>query len=54
MPASSQEGALSDFDGYCSKPNSATPVWVPTKTLPLTMTGVMNLFPGPNWSRDPA
>jgi len=37
--------------GYCNSPNSATPVGVPTRTLPLTMTGVMNLLPLPKLSR---
>ena len=37
----------SDFD-QGSKPNSATPVCVPTNTFPFTITGVMNLFPLPN------
>src|SRR3989442_6744342 len=34
-----------------NKPNTATPFWVPTYTLPLTITGVMNLFPFPKLSR---
>jgi hypothetical protein len=37
-----------------SNPNSATPVCVPTNTFPSTITGVMNLFPLPNWSRPEA
>lgn len=36
---------------YFSNPNTATPVCVPTYTLPFAIIGVMNLFPGPNWSR---
>ena len=31
-----------------SSPNAATPFVVPTKTLPFTIVGVMNLFPEPN------
>jgi hypothetical protein len=37
-----------DCQPYCSKPNTATPVCVPTYTLPLVMIGVMNLLPLPN------
>jgi len=37
----------------CSFPNTATPVGVPTNTFPLVIMGVMNLFPGPKWSREP-
>jgi hypothetical protein len=33
---------------YCSRPNSATPLGVPTKTLPFATIGVMNLLPLPN------
>jgi hypothetical protein len=36
------------------QPNAATPFVVPTYTRPLTMVGVMNLFPGPNASRPAA
>jgi hypothetical protein len=36
---------------YLSNPNAATPLGVPTYTLPFTMVGTMNLFPAPNWSR---
>jgi hypothetical protein len=32
-------------------PKTATPFVVPTKTRPLTIVGVMNLFPAPNASR---
>ncbi len=39
---------------YGNSPNTATPVCVPTNTLPLAIMGVMNLLPAPNWSRDPA
>jgi hypothetical protein len=31
-----------------SSPNTATPFVVPTKTLPFTIIGVMNLLPAPN------
>ena len=31
-----------------NSPNTATPFGVPTKTLPFTIIGVMNLLPGPN------
>src|SRR5271168_2051225 len=34
-----------------SNPNTATPFWVPIYTLPLTIIGVMNLFPFPKLSR---
>ena len=34
-----------------SNPNAATPLGVPTYTLPLAMVGTMNLFPAPKWSR---
>jgi len=37
----------------CSFPNTATPACVPTNTFPFVIMGVMNLFPGPNWSREP-
>ncbi len=36
---------------YGSKPKTATPFGVPTKTFPFRMVGVMNLLPLPNWSR---
>jgi len=36
-----------------SRPKTATPFVVPTKNLPFTMVGVMNLLPAPNVSRDP-
>jgi hypothetical protein len=36
---------------YGSRPKTATPVGVPTNTLPFTIMGVMNLLPLPNWSR---
>ncbi len=38
---------------YGSRPNTATPLGVPTYTLPLTTIGVMNLLPLPNVSRPP-
>ncbi len=31
-----------------SSPNAPTPVVVPTYTLPLMISGVINLFPAPN------
>jgi hypothetical protein len=31
----------------CSKPNTPTPSFVPTYTLPFATIGVMNLFPAP-------
>src|SRR5436190_11833694 len=37
--------------GTFSRPNTATPVGVPTYTWPLTIVGVMNLLPLPNESR---
>jgi len=39
---------------YGRRPNTATPLCVPTKTLPPAMVGVMNLLPAPKWSRPPA
>jgi hypothetical protein len=39
---------------YGKFPNTATPLVVPTYTRPFAIIGVMNLFPAPNWSRDPA
>jgi len=38
---------------YGKRPKTATPLGVPTKTLPFTIIGVMNLLPDPNWSRPP-
>src|SRR5882757_3636415 len=35
----------------CSNPNTATPVVVPTNTLPSAIVGAMNLLPVPKWSR---
>ena len=35
-------------DLYCSRPNTPTPLVVPTYTLPFVIIGVMNLFPAPN------
>ena len=39
---------------FDSNPNTATPLFVPTYTLPFAIIGVTNLLPGPNWSRPPA
>ena|GEM_PF-2062248 len=40
---------------YCDRnPNTATPFFAPTYTLPFAIIGVMNLLPAPNWSRPPA
>ncbi len=36
---------------YGSRPKTATPLGVPTKTLPFAIIGVMNLLPAPKWSR---
>ena len=36
---------------HCKSPNTATPVGVPTSTLPSITIGVMNLFPLPKLSR---
>src|SRR5271163_5010894 len=34
-----------------NSPNTPTPFFVPTYTLPLAMVGVIYLLPSPNWSR---
>ncbi len=41
-------------EGALMMPKAATPFVVPTYTCPLTIVGVMNLFPAPNASRPEA
>jgi hypothetical protein len=53
-PAPTSSNGRPGLLAYGNSPNTATPLGVPTYTLPFTIVGVMNLLPPPNWSRDPA
>lgn len=52
-PTSILSGRHLQVSCYRIRPNTATPLVVPTNTLPFAIMGVMNLLPAPNWSRPP-